>query len=59
MKTMGRKRLKTARKSKVAVDWNTLTDVEKFSRAFAVFKPVTAGGTDGGARGVNSTVNGV
>lgn len=54
-----RKCLKTARKSKVAVDWNTLTDVQKFNRVFAVFKSVTAGGADGGVRGVNGTVNGV
>jgi len=54
-----RKCLKTARKSKVTVDWNTLTDVQKFNRVFAVFKSVTAGGADGGVRGVNGTVNGV
>jgi hypothetical protein len=58
-KLKGRKRLKTARKSKVAVDWNTLTDVERFNCVFAVFKSVTAGGADGGVREVNGTVNGV
>jgi hypothetical protein len=52
-----RKCLKTARKSKVAVDWNTLSPVQKFNRVLAIFKSVTGGGADGRIKGVNGSIN--
>jgi hypothetical protein len=57
MARKSRKSLKSPRKCRVAVDWNTLTDVEKFNRVLAIFKSVTAGGADGSVRGVNGSIN--
>ncbi len=57
MARKSRKSLKSSRKCRVAVDWNTLTDVEKFNRVLAIFKSVTAGGAYGSVRGVNGSIN--
>lgn len=61
--TMARKRRRkssnTSQKCRVAVDWNTLSLVQKFNRVFAVYKSVTAGGADGSIMGVNGSINAV
>eukprot|EP00291_Cryptomonas_curvata_P018472 CAMPEP_0172157906 /NCGR_PEP_ID=MMETSP1050-20130122/4069_1 /TAXON_ID=233186 /ORGANISM="Cryptomonas curvata, Strain CCAP979/52" /LENGTH=202 /DNA_ID=CAMNT_0012827223 /DNA_START=11 /DNA_END=616 /DNA_ORIENTATION=- len=44
---------------RVAVDWNSLSQAQKFTRVFAIFKSITAGGADGSILGVNGSVNGV
>jgi len=59
-RAMGRfKKRKTSRKCRVPLDWNVLSDVQKFNRVFAIYKSVTVGGADGSVRGVNGSVNGV
>jgi hypothetical protein len=50
---------KTSRKCRVPLDWNVLSDVQKFNRVFAIYKSVTGGGADGSVLGVNGSVNGV
>ena len=54
-----RKGPKTSRKCRVPLDWNVLSDVQKFNRVFAIYKSVTGGGADGSVVGVNGSVNGV
>ena len=49
--------LKTSRKRSVPADWNTLSPVQKYNRVFRKFKFVTAGGGDGGFKGVNGSIN--
>ena len=51
--------LKTSRKRSVPVDWNTLTPVQKYNRVLRIYKQVTAGGADGGVKGVNGSINAV
>ena len=48
-----------SQKRKVAVDWNCLSQAQKFARVFRVFKSISAGGADGSIIGVNGSVNGV
>ncbi len=50
---------KTTRKCRVPLDWNVLSDVQKFNRVFAIYKSVMGGGADGSVLGVNGSVNGV
>lgn len=54
-----RKGPKPSRKCRVPLDWNVLSDVQKFNRVFAIYKSVTGGGADGSVVGVNGSVNGV
>ncbi len=57
MTRKGSKSLKSPRKCRVAVRWNTLTDVEKFNRVLDIFKSVMAGGADGSVRGVKGSID--
>jgi hypothetical protein len=52
-----RGRQSKVRKCRVAVDWNTLSPVQKFNRVLAIFKSVTGGGADGRIKGVNGSIN--
>lgn len=54
-----RRSLKTSRKRSVPVDWNTLTPVQKYNRVLRIYKQITAGGADGGIKGVNGSINAV
>ena len=38
---------KTSRKCRVPLDWNVLSDVQKFNRVFAIYKSVTGGWREG------------
>ena len=50
---------KIRRSKRVPLDWNVLSDIQKFNRVFAIYKSVTGGGADGSVLGVNGSVNGV
>lgn len=54
-----RKVPKTSQKRRVPLDWNVLSDVQKFNRVLAIYKSVTGGGADGSVVGVNGSVNAV
>ncbi len=51
--------MKTSRRCILPVDWNTLSNVQKYDRVLAVIKSVTAGGADGSIMGMNGSVNAV
>jgi hypothetical protein len=57
-KSRGRS-LKTSRKCRVAVDWNTLSRIQNIHRVFAVFKLVTGCGADGSIMGASGSINAV
>ena len=43
----------------MAVNWNSLSQAQKFTRVFRIFKSITAGGAHGSIVRVNGLVNGV
>ena len=48
---------KPSRKCSGPLDWNVLSDVQKFDPVFTISKSVTGGGADGSVLGVNGSVN--